>query len=386
MLDTQPAQTLLQSLDEHTDTWVNMAILPEMEPLAEGSFGYVNYFPAGPPEGPPWSTCVVSKRLPLMFRNNYQAERCLKEAILTKLFADCKIGTPCNLTPRCPRSEHHIFVAHQVMTYEGQTTDIESIEYIHIFLNRMSGTFLEGMEKEGESNTWQVSPVQTHIQDTLSSQMQRMIDAGFVCVDIKPDNILYLSRNERERQNEISRGLYEKEAYETLEDNITPFPLVFLSDFDPDYCCSVRSQNMYVAEDTDMYAVDVEPTFIFHNKTDAIELCMQDLSPQQKTAYLVFSKSMIGAIIPFLFQSETEKVVGFMDHLGKGESLDDFLWQAFGPFSKRISQYSEVYNTKSVFKEGESPRNLRVTYSKAINSYRNKRKRQEGEASSLGFL
>lgn len=143
---------------------------------------------------------------------------------------------------------------------------------------------------------------------------------------------------------------------------------------------------MYVAEDTDMYAVDVEPTFIFHNKTDALEPCMQDLSPQQKTAYLVFSKSMIGAIIPFLFQSETEKVVAFMDHLGKGESLDDFLLQAFGPFSKRIGQYSEVYNTKSVFKEGQSPWNLRVTYSTAMNRYRNKRKRQEGEGSSSGFL
>ena len=312
--------------------WVKM---PRAFKIGRGGNGTVFSFP-----GNEITSCIAIKRILVMDDHNgsfeHNLSRVVQEAMFSKLFGDFGVGVPCNFMPLDNYSRQLVFVASD---YENNADYRQG--YYYIISNRMSGSFddkfIANFDKLSPDN-----PDIKYTQDKISRAVGKMLKFGLLCADFNLGNVLYITKDEAIRQNEIRKRYNFLIPFEyKIKSNAILLP--FLTDFDTMYCCNLLDANY----SDNIYNWGLETNFTLPTSIQGSIPCARTPDARALSAYKTILLGMFGGYLNTLFRSETNKVrdlfIQIVINQETGEAISSQLAPYYYPFSARLALYFVDY-------------------------------------------
>ena len=188
----------------------NRTQLSQPQRVGNGYYAVVTAFtPNADQEEDKWIGGVVLKKIKINKRKDFKSAY-LAEAVLTKYFGDIGVGPPCDASPTFDsnsKDSMNLFVASDSMK-----------DYMYVVMNKMDfnlTSFFISFQKANKSDADLLEMI-AKVEAQLKVRIQKMLQVGFLCVDVKAANVLV----------DATPG---KEQF-------------YLSDFDPQFCCSFDNE------------------------------------------------------------------------------------------------------------------------------------------------
>ena len=313
--------------------WMKM---PKAFKIGGGSNGTVFAFP-----GNELASCIAIKRIRVMDDHNgsfeYNLSRVVQEAMFSKLFGDFGIGVPCNFMPLDNYSRQLVFVASD---YENNIEHRQG--YYYIISNRMSGSFDDNSLIANFNKLSPDNPDITNTQNKISRAVGKMLKFGLLCADFNLGNVLYITKDEAFRQNNVRSHYNYLVPFEYKFDS-NAILLPFLTDFDTMYCCNLLDANY----SENMYNSGLETNFTLPTEIQGSIPCARAPDARALSAYKTILLGMFGGYFNTLFQSENGKVRDLFIQIVKnqetGETIRSSLAPYYYPFSARLAWYFVDY-------------------------------------------
>lgn len=351
--------------------------------IGAGTYGKVIAFDKVPDECK-WLEKVVMKSIRIgedeEYARNDSSEIlpiALCEAVLTKYLGDAGVGTPCNNSPVFIHSSSgrssNIFVASEKETFSAPKKD-----NIFIFMDRMDNDLFElrNVLKGRDDIRWNRNRTKS-VEFQLREKATKMINLGILCVDMKPENVLY----KVDENNEID---------------------VFFSDFGTDFCCATDSKlSTIVDEELNNFSCSLKSPENDHKKKHYLNIILgmvgsylQDkegnlapiLDKEVKYVAKIYSSQFIsGKIVNHL--RKVDALRQSRDNAWPGNDTDRFdLNPLFSPFTSSFDHYSK-YAHNDLFTQdyvGEYHREM-AAYIKSIRRFKGNDKFWKGWGEA-GFI
>ncbi|AHA55883.1 hypothetical protein EhV256 [Emiliania huxleyi virus 86] len=316
----------------------NVYTLPPPVEIGNGINGTVFSFPQNPNS---LESCFVIKKVTIPYSSNIEQNRIrlsrfLQEVALTKMYGDMGIGPPCNMTPT-DALDQHLFVAND--KFNDPDNPMESKTF-YIIINRMIGDMITANELGLYADYVNNGDISAHIELTLSDRINAMLQSGLLFVDIKPDNILFITPEEATRQNQVRKRIHGAGTYDES------YPTVFLTDFDTTHACSLFN------EYADVIYQDLYGNALFKlPKYNSLykQTCLQNPSELDLLAYGIMIRGIIGSTLIHFFEQDTNELAATMKqvrayNIGKLKKITSRLYPYIHPFLTNIRHYGDMYD------------------------------------------
>ena len=313
--------------------WMKM---PEAFKIGGGSNGTVFAFP-----GNELTSCIAIKRILVMEDDHgsfeHNLSRVVQEAMFSKLFGDIGVGVPCNSMPLDNYSRQTVFAASD---YENNIEYRQG--YYYIISNRMSGSFDDNSLIANFDKLSPDNPGIKYTQNKISRAVGKMLKIGLLCADFNLGNVLYITKDEAFRQNNVRSHYNYLVPFEyKIDSNAILLP--FLTDFDTMYCCNLLDANY----SENMYNSGLETNFTLPTAIQGSIPCARAPDARAVSAYKTILLGMVGGYFNTLFQSENGKVRDLFIQIVKnqetGETIRSSLAPYYYPFSARLAWYFVDY-------------------------------------------